>query len=257
MAADPTDLLPVGLLREIQDHAPGIALVGSYARDYWVHGIAGLPVVARTLDVDVTVLVASMDEYRQRLRALDGPTGTGMLFRVSGYDVDVIPYGDVATDEGIIEPVPGVTLDVTGMRESIDTAVEIMRDDVLIRIPRLSSIIGLKIVAWAYRHDSTTKDARDLGPLLTATHHGPTGDELWTDDDACDRWDYDPVLVGPYRSGRELLRLWTTRSCQQVLGLLAEDHRAELATQIARFDRTSAAVRGEQLAAFAVGLGGR
>ncbi|MGL4175127.1 MAG: hypothetical protein ACRCSN_03540 [Dermatophilaceae bacterium] len=96
-----------------------------------------------------------------------------MLFRVAGYDVAIIPDGDVATDEGIVEPIPGVTLDVTGMR------------------------------------------------------------------------------VRRYRRRGHARR----RPRENSAGVL--DHRAGLGTQIARFDRTSAAVRGEQLTALTAGLSGR
>lgn len=70
--------LPFSVLAEIEELVPELTLVGSFARDYWVHYVAGLPLGALTLDIDVTILVTSMAEYRERLRPLDGPTGVGM-----------------------------------------------------------------------------------------------------------------------------------------------------------------------------------
>ncbi|WP_262851389.1 hypothetical protein [Mumia quercus] len=61
---DPADVLPVSILDELCAHVTGFALIGSFARDYWVHGVAGLAPGALTLDVDITILVGSMEEYR-------------------------------------------------------------------------------------------------------------------------------------------------------------------------------------------------
>lgn len=43
--------LPEGLLQTLGELVPEFTLVGSFARDYWVHTIAGLPRGTRTLDV--------------------------------------------------------------------------------------------------------------------------------------------------------------------------------------------------------------
>lgn len=57
--------LPEGLLLTLGQLIPEFTLVGSFARDYWVHTIAGLPRGARTLDVDIAILVPSIDAYRK------------------------------------------------------------------------------------------------------------------------------------------------------------------------------------------------
>lgn len=250
---DPARVLPVSLLEELRAHLTGFALIGSFARDYWVHGVAGLSPGALTLDVDITILAGSMEEYRERVRALDGPRGTGLVFSVHGHTVDVIPYGDVAVG-GIVEPAPGVTLDVTGMAESVEHAVEIGVGTGVVLIPTLASMIGLKLIAWAYRSASTVKDARDLGPLLDATHHGPFADALWRDDESCERWDYDDVLVGPYRAGRELGTTWREESLHALIETCDRNMLDELAARISRESRGRTEIRREQLAALLHGV---
>ncbi|WP_262851388.1 hypothetical protein [Mumia quercus] len=189
------------------------------------------------------------------MRTLDGPRGTGLAFSVHGHTVDVLPYGDVAVD-GIIEPAPGVTLDVTGVAESVENAVKVPIGTGNILIPTLASMIGLKVIAWAYRRATTLKDARDLGPLLDATHHGPFADALWGDDESCERWEYDDVLVGPYRAGRELRSTWREDSLRSLLETLDFDTLDELAARIARESRSRTEVRREQLAALLHGVRG-
>lgn len=248
--------LPFSVLAEVQALVPELTLVGALARDYWVHYVAGLPVGAQTLDVDVTILVKSMAEYRERLGPLDGPTGVGVVFYVQGHRVDIIPYGDVAQN-GIIEPVPGVTLDITGMAEAAQHAITVKAEGQQVRLPTLASMIALKVVAWGYRGNTTDKDARDLGPLLDATYHGPFANEVWQDDEAGQRWDYDDRLMGPYRAGVEVYDTWRPATLNRLRSYLADEQQETLAARMTRSGGGPLEWRAEQLAAFDQGLGGR
>lgn len=246
--------VPHSVLDELEDVLGDFTLVGSFARDYWVHDVAGLPRGARTQDVDITILVSSLTEYRSKLASLDGPLGTGLAFRVGGWIVDVIPCGQDVAPDGILDVGDGVTLDVSGMAESAATGVVVPSECGSIRLPTLESMIGLKLVAWAYRQGSTQKDARDLGPLLTATMHGPFEDQLWNDDEAGARWSFDPLLMGPYRAGRDLRAAWRESSIDRALEALSATHRMELAARIARHNGGMPDVWLEQLDALGTGL---
>ncbi len=250
----PLSLLPETLLQTLSDAVGDFTLVGSFARDHLVHDVAGLPRVAQTLDVDIAILVPSMAEYGGRLRHLDGPRGSGLTFRVEGVAVDVIPFGPELTTTGIIEPIPGVTLDVTGMADAAENAEPVKFGHTTVMIPTLASMIGLKLIAWDYRHGSTEKDCRDLGPLLTATFHGPNADALWADGASCERWDYDDMLVGPYRVGLELGRTWSSNAVSRLQGILDLEGIAELATQIDRSRGQQVAMTADQLSALRQGL---
>lgn len=247
--------LPVGLLRTLSRVVPGYTLVGSFARDYRVHDVAGLPRGARTLDVDISILVSSLAEYRERLKRLDGPHGVGIRFVVDGVQVDVIPYGPEVAPGGIVQTADGITLDVTGMTEAAEGADLVSAGGTTVRIPTLSSMIGLKIVAWNYRSATTQRDSRDLGPLLKATYHGPDGEALWSDSEAGDMWDYDNMLVGPYRAGRQLTSAWKVESLHR-LRQVFDAKLPTLATQIARQDRSPVGLVVDQLSALRQGLDG-
>lgn len=93
--------LPAGLLQSLSRVVPEYTLVGAFARDYRVHTVAGLPLGARTLDVDISILVSSLADYRERLKQLDRPHGVGIRFVVDGVQVDVIPYGPEVAPGGI------------------------------------------------------------------------------------------------------------------------------------------------------------
>ena len=193
MITPPLTGLPDRLLRELDDVVGAYTLVGSFARDYWIHDVCGMPRGADTKDVDISILVSSFTSYRARLKSLHGLRGTGLAFRVADVVVDIIPFGSDIAPGGILEPVPGVTLDVTGMAESVESGVTITAGERTLQVPTLASMIGLKLIAWDYRRDSTHKDARDLGPLLRATYHEPFEAEVWADESAGARWGYDDL----------------------------------------------------------------
>ncbi len=245
---------PERLLTVLNGLIPEFTLIGSFARDYRVRNVAGLPEVAQSLDVDIAILVPSLTEYRERLRQLDGPNSLGIRFGVHGFEVDVIPYGPEIAPDGVVEIVEGVTLDVTGMAEAAEGADLVQVGETLVRIPTLSAMIGLKLVAWNYRGGASQKDARDLGPLLTATYHGPDGDALWSDEVAAERWDYDDMLVGPYRVGQQLAASWQPESVRRLVEMLDAKGVAALSTQIARLTRSQAMLVAEQVAALRTGL---
>lgn len=246
--------LPDRLLRELDDVVGAYTLVGSFARDYWIHDVCGMPRGADTKDVDISILVSSFTSYRARLKSLHGLRGTGLAFRVADVVVDIIPFGSDIAPGGILEPVPGVTLDVTGMAESVESGVTITAGERTLQVPTLASMIGLKLIAWDYRRDSTHKDARDLGPLLRATYHEPFEAEVWADESAGARWGYDDLLMGPYRAGRELRSTWQPSSRERLLDILSGALLPELATQIAHHYRGTAELMAEQLDALYAGL---
>ena len=248
--------LPFGVLRQILAVAPDAVLVGSFAREYWVHHHAGLPRGPKTGDVDVSIAVESMDHYRARLAALSGPTGTGLVYRVAGWNVDVIPFGGAATN-GVVSPSPGVTLDVTGMADTSATAITVTSGQDEVRVASLPAMIALKVVAWAYRAQATyDKDAGDLGPLLEATYCGPNNASVYADEAICDLFSYQEQLIGPYRAGLTLHQQWKEETVTAIADRLAGSAQATLASRIRRLNRSRLEDPGPQLDAFVRGLQG-
>lgn len=245
--------IPREVLLRLADAIGEFMVIGSFARDHWVHDVAQLPKGAQTIDLDVTIAVATFDEYHQRLARLSGPTGIGIVYEVAGWQVDIIPYGPVGPN-GIIEPVEGVTLDVTGLADAAASATTWQIGDAQVKVPTLASLTGLKIIAWDYRERQTLKDARDLVGLLAATHSGPFEDALWRDEPSCQRWDYDPLMVGPYRAGREVARSWAPVSVERLARALTVERQRDLTAAMVRTTGTAAAEALDQLAAFRHGL---
>lgn len=176
---------------------------------------------------------------------------------MNGFGVDVISYGSKVAPSGIVETADGITLDVTGMAEAAAGAEQIRAGSTTtIQVPTLSSMIGLKVIAWNYRGATTQKDARDLGPLLRATYHGPNSEVVWEVSEAGERWDYDDVLVGPYLAGQELRAKWRPESIERLTDILDDSGIATLATQISRHERTPSGQLVEQITALRAGITG-
>ncbi|GAA4908716.1 hypothetical protein GCM10025789_30350 [Tessaracoccus lubricantis] len=115
-------------------------------------------------------------------------------------------------------------------------------------------MIGLKLVAWHYRHvGEPNKDARDLGPLLQATRYAPHGEALWDDVEALQRWEYQDYLVGPYRAGRQLHADWEPASLERLVDILDGDGSTTLASHISRATRETVGELAGQLAALRAG----
>jgi len=197
------------------------------------------------------VAVASITDLQERTRHLTGPNASGVRYRVEGVAVDVIPYGDIASD-GWVEPSEGVVLDVTGMREAAATAVAVTLDDELVvKFASLPAMVALKVVAWGVRHPHTNKDAQDLALLLDASHSGVFEEDCWADEVSAPLWDYEPALVGPYRIGLAISQSFSAPSITRLSAVLTG---VELDRLVAHLP-SRAVPRAEQLEALRAGLG--
>lgn len=244
------------VLRSVGDRFPDALLIGSYARDLHAHGVARLPRGRSTQDFDFTIEAAVPEDYRTRVRDLRTLTGTGLCFEIEGFQVDLIPYGG---EDVIIEPAPGVTLDVTGMAEAAVNSVRFdLGDDLVIRCPDLSSLLVLKLIAWDYRGAVNPKDAADIDLLLRAGSSGGYEDAVWSDEQAGAAMGWIPERVGAYRLGRTALPRFDPVVIDRLQRIVTGAGAAELIRN-ADVDRMTpraprAEVLAEMLEAFAAGL---
>ncbi|WP_434593558.1 hypothetical protein [Brevibacterium sp. 1718] len=202
---------------------PDSFLLGSYARDFHVHGVADLQRGRGTLDADFAVEVATEHNFAELVEGLKPMRGTGLCFNVDDFQLDLIPFGGVESG-GIIEPQEGVTLDVTGMKEAHEhTVLFDLRDKLVVRCPDLTALIVLKVIAWDYRRNHTTKDAVDLDLLLQATYSGDHEEEVWNDKEVGDLVDWLPERIGPFRVGRCVPERYSPDVVSRIRGVVDGD----------------------------------
>jgi len=93
-------------------------------------------------------------------------------------------------------------MDVFGFKEALATAVHVrLPGDLTVAVAAQSL---LKLFAWRDRRHRDRRDAIDLKTILYAYHEGPYFEELYTEHDSLlVKHDYDPVLAGAERIGRE------------------------------------------------------
>lgn len=207
-------------------------LIGAFARDVHVHLRAGRPLPRATVDVDIGIAVPNADVFRRELERLDryGTLRTRRRLPPSvGGDLplDVLPFGPIAR-EGIFE-IDEIQYDIRGLEESFRHADVLEIDDgTRVRLPTLSSLIGLKLIAWAIRRKST--DATDLATLLDVSADEPYADEIWDPAAGAGEYDYELALEGPHVQGKRLSVTFGPLARGRVLEVL--DPRGDLADDL-------------------------
>jgi predicted nucleotidyltransferase len=215
------ELVPVEVIAQLHQtlraEAQAYVFVGAAARDLAVHAPSGTRMVRATRDVDVAVGIQAGTEHDALLRRLGEPTAAPQRVRVSGVDVDVIPFAGGTTDVRLGHSV----LDVTGLADAArePTWVKIA-DDLTVPVASIAAQAVLKVLAWRDRQATTQKDALDFGQILSASSCGLFEDQAWEDDDALTACEGDIILMGPYRVGRESRRLLSAFSAASVTTIL-------------------------------------
>lgn len=88
-------------------------VIGALARDL----VAYLPRQASapraTKDIDIALRTSTLDEYRELTRGLEKLSSAEHKFRISGYEVDIVPFGgleqqgEVRFPDAVLEVVQG------------------------------------------------------------------------------------------------------------------------------------------------------
>lgn len=232
-------------------------LIGAFARDVHVHLRAGLPLPRATADVDIGIAVPNAATFRGELERLD-PAGTlrtrRRLPRPSGGDLplDVLPFGSIAPD-GVFEA-DEITYDIRGLEDSYRHADVLDLDDgTRVRLPSLSSLLALKLIAWAVRGKGT--DAKDLATLLDVTASDPYAELIWDPASGAGDYGYEMSLEGPFVRGKKLGATFGELALERVLEVLDPlgEHVGRLIVNTPRRGVTSPS-RGDQYEALRCGI---
>jgi len=181
------------VVRELSLRLPAterLMLIGAEARDI-IHHLRGhtFSYVASS-DVDIVVALGDWTQYTTLTAAYTRLGDTQYRFRVSGYPVDIIPFGDIEEPSGrLTHPQRNDEFDVFGM-----SAVHFAADQLSFGagmdclIPTPQGYASLKLKAWVDRSAwGEYKDGLDIGLAL-----------FWhLNDDAFGAalWDSDPAVV--------------------------------------------------------------
>ncbi len=190
-----------GLHERFQKSGRTLLIIGAAARDLLVHHPARIPIGRATRDVDVAVAVDSWDSFKLATQHWDPVRRSAHTFRVSGVEVDIVPFGGVERDRRVLFP-DDHELDVTGLAEAARTAVDVtLPGGTVVPVASLAAQSALKVLAWRDRHLLDRRDAVDLDTILRAASQGLYEDEVWEDAVALEQNSYDVPLAGAWRTG--------------------------------------------------------
>ena len=169
------------LLKELISFFGGINVdfyvIGATARDIILSNLHDLTPERKTVDLDIAIAINDWSQFQSIEENLPKKVGfeknkeQKQRFIYKGvYIIDIVPFGDVAKDDGNIywPPDETVAMSVWGFSEMADSTISVEIDgEFSIEIASLPGLFILKLVAWKDRHLSGSKDAYDIALLLT------------------------------------------------------------------------------------------
>ena len=151
-------------------------LVGAFARDMLFYHCHGIPAPRATMDIDVSVQVASWEEFGRVSNALKRSGFTShqaeghpeKLQDPAGQEVDVLSFGGIAADGKTLVWPDGSPWSVLGLREASGSALLLpLGPATSLRFANAASMVYLKAIAVYDRpEDRRAKDVADIAFVL-------------------------------------------------------------------------------------------
>ncbi len=151
-------------------------VIGATARDIILSNLHDLVPERKTDDLDIAIAISDWNQFRSieenlpKIEGFEKSKEQKQRFIYNGiYVVDIVPFGDVAEDDGNIywPPDETIAMSVWGFPEMADSTINVEIDgEVSIKIASLPGLFILKLVAWRDRHLVGSKDAYDMALLM-------------------------------------------------------------------------------------------
>lgn len=170
--------LLVNLLKKLSDTFSAINcnffVIGATARDIILQLLAGTSTRRKTRDLDIAIAVPHWQRYNEICKTLSDAgfamsTHNAHRFHFGEYEVDVLPYGAIAKDDGNIywPPEETTAMSVKGFAQILDNPVNVIIDKSLeIKVVSLQGLFILKLNAWLDRNIHSNKDAEDIWYII-------------------------------------------------------------------------------------------
>jgi len=233
------DRLSVALFTSVSETAGSLDIaffvVGATARDMIFELGHGRPSGRATLDRDFGVRVESWAEFGKLKESLL----TSGLFKETrdvhrlrfqgGLDVDIVPFGGVADNEGAIRWPPGedVVMSAVGFEDAYRAAqrVRVKASPPLdILVASIPGLTILKLISWADRRHARSKDALDLAFILEHYLDAGNTDRLYEEHlDLVDAEGSDYERAGARLLGRDIAKIAAPETMQRFREILAKE----------------------------------
>ncbi len=144
-------------------------LVGAWCRNILHHALGHDFETTATRDLDLALALASWDAYRTLAATFPKVGHTGLRYRIAGFDVDLLPFGEIENPDGIVEPPTRESpFSVWAFAEIFAASLPLtLAFNLEVRIPTVAGFTAAKLGAWLDRSEyHETKDAADLALTL-------------------------------------------------------------------------------------------
>lgn len=169
------------LLKQLSGFFCGINVdfyvIGATARDIILSNLHDLIPERKTDDLGIAIAITDWSQFQSIEENLPKVKGIAKskdqkqrFIYKEVYVIDIVPFGDVAKDDGNIywPPDETIAMSVWGFPEMADSTICVeINGEFSIQIASLPGLFMLKLVAWKDRHLSGSKDAYDMALLLT------------------------------------------------------------------------------------------
>ncbi len=151
-------------------------VIGATARDIILSNLHDLVPERKTDDLDIAIAISDWNQFKSIENNLSKKEGFSKskeqkqrFIYKEIYVIDIVPFGDVAEDDGNIywPPDETIAMSVLGFPEMVNSTISVQIDrEFSIKIASLPGLFILKLIAWKDRNLSVSKDAYDMALLL-------------------------------------------------------------------------------------------
>ena len=153
-------------------------VVGATARDIMMKMLDESPSKRETSDLDVAIALSDWSQFDNLSKELlashfhKGKAKQKFYYKgeqhENDYEVDIVPFGDIADDEIILWPPDGTPeMSVKCFTDVMNHSIPISVDDKFtVHIAPLAGQFFIKLDSWMDRHDRDHKDADDMFFIL-------------------------------------------------------------------------------------------
>lgn len=146
-----------------------VMIVGAWCRNILHRALGHNFETTATRDLDLALALASWDAYRTLSTTFPRVGHTGIRYQIAGFDVDLLPFGEIEDPDGIVEPpTRKVPFSVWAFAEIFAASLPLaLAPNLEVRIPTVAGFTAAKLGAWLDRSEyHETKDAADLALSL-------------------------------------------------------------------------------------------
>lgn len=188
-------------------------LIGAVARDIWISGVHKIKTPRFTKDLDLAVMVSSVQEYDNinnhllnsgHFRSIkENPCK--LIFK-DQYEIDLLPFGAIEKEETVeLKGAVNITLSAAGFSLIYDTAIDVFQlEDHYFKVCTIPGIVILKLFAYFDRPEERIKDILDISFILQNYYFMAIDDLMENHLDLIESSEIDELLIGARLLGRHI-----------------------------------------------------